>query len=593
MPCLIATLGIGNNPASAQPAAPTQAPAIGLDAALPSIEISQPIRAWVDPRGDAGIDKVARAAPGMFTMTPSTAFHDIDSTRALWVHLRLENASHTGGDWIVTIPLPQVDRVSAYQRSSSGAWLQHSAGDRVAVTDWPVIGLYPKFSVRIDARSTRDLYLQVRNFKGLVLPIRIDNAQSHAQWRDLEYSVLGLVIGALLMLSAWCAGQYAQRRNRVEGWFTVYGLLIAVVIATLSGLLAQFLWPQSPIWSDSAHEVLTLLGVGATLLLVRYVCALSTSHPLFDKLLLAGAWLAVTVTPLYWALERTLTSLVQSCVIGFVPSLGLVGIAIAWRRNNPAAPWLALSFAPQALVLMLGSLQSLRVLPGTEPGHYVLIGVMALTVPVLLHAVNLRLRERREVKTRADHLPSQDALTGLLTDELFGKQLQDVVVRASEHKEPAAVVLVEVVNYERIKQVYGDATAEQCLLRAVVKLHRVLRDVDPAGRIGNARFGLIIEGITSRQALSERMVKLIASGLIPLPGLTPEVTLHFHVAAVLLSEKIPDATSVISELATLLGTMSSRTRRPIRFLEPEPTRPTPLSPTSTFGQDRTGAFPIV
>ena len=95
------------------------------------------------------------------------------------------------------------------------------------------------------------------------------------------------------------------------------------------------------------------------------------------------------------------------------------------------------------------------------------------------------------------------------------------------------------------------------------------------------------------QALSERMVKLIASGLIPLPGLTPEVTLQFHVAAVLLSEKIPDPTQVISELSGLLATMSSRTRRPIRFLEPETTTPTPLSSDSAFGPGRTGAFPIV
>lgn len=586
-------LGVGLSLASAQQAPPAQPPTVRLNAGSAPLDIRQPISVWVDPRGDATIDKVTRASPGLFAMVPSATFHDIDAARALWVHLRLENTSNTSGDWIVTIPLPDVDRVSAYQRSSSGAWIRHSAGDGVAVADWPRIGLYPEFSVRIDAHSTRDLYLQVHNFKGLELPLQIDNAQSHAQRRDLEYVMLGLTIGALLMLSAWCAAQYAQRRNRVEGWFTLYSLLIAVVIATLSGLFAQFLWPQSPKWSDSAHEVLTLLGVGTTLLFVRHVCALSLSHPWFDKLLLAGAWLVVAMTPLYWVLDRAVTDIAYASAIGIAPCLGFVAIALAWLRKNLAAPWLALSFAPQGLVLMVFSLQSLRLLPGGWLGQHALIGAVALSVPVLLHAVNLRLRERREIKTRADHLPTQDALTGLLTDELFAKQLHDAVVRATEHKEPAAVVLVEVVNYERIKQMYGDATAEQCLLRAVVKLHRVLRDVDPAGRIGNARFGLIIEGITSRQALSERMVKLIASGLIPLPGLTPEVTLHFHIAAVLLSEKIPDATQVIAELADLLGTMSSRTRRPIRFLEPEPTRPTPLSAASTYGQDRADAFPIV
>ncbi len=586
-------LGVGVSLASAQPAPPVQQPTIRLHAGSVRHDIRQPISVWVDPRGDASIDTVTRASPGLFAVVPSETFHDIDVTRALWIRLKLENASNTSGDWIVTIPMPDLDRVSAYQRSSSGAWVRHSAGDGIAVADWPRIGLYPEFSVHVDTHSTRDLYLQVHNFKGLELPIQIDNAQSHAQWRDLEYVMLGLIIGALLMLSAWCAAQYAQRRNRVEGWFTLYSLLIAAVIATRSGLFAQFLWPQSPKWSDSAHDVLPLLGVGATLLFVRHVCALSLSHPWFDKLLVTGAWSAIALTPFYWVLDRAVTDIGYASVIGVASCLGFVAISLAWLRKNIAAPWAALSFAPQGLVLMVLSLQTLRVVPGGWLGQHALIGAVALSIPVLLHAVNLRLRERREIKTRADHLPTQDALTGLLTDELFTKQLHDVVARAREDKEPAAVVLVEVVNYERIKQMYGDATAEQCLLRAVVKLHRVLRDVDPAGRIGNARFGLIIEGIATRHALSERMVKLIASGLIPLPGLTPEVTLHFHVAAVLLSEKIPDATQVIAELAALLETMSSRTRRPIRFLEPEATRPTPLSPASTFGPDRTGAFPIV
>lgn len=590
---MVALCGVGVIPQSAAQTPPGQPPAIRLDPAATTLDITEPVSAWIDPKGDTSIDKVARAAPGLFAMVPSTTVHEVDGTRALWLHLRLENTGNSSGDWILTVPLPYVDRVSAYQRGAAGSWTRQSAGDSLAVVNWPRVGLYPEFPVRIEARSTRDIYLQVHNFRALDLPLRIADAASHEQRRDLEYVLLGLMVGALLMLAAWSAAQFLEHRNHTEGWFALYCLLMAMVIATVTGLCAQFLWPQSPKWSDSAYAVLPLLGVGSTLLLVRHVCALSLAHPHFDKLLTVWAIAALALTPLYWVLDRSVTNIGYAGVIAVAPYLGLLAAFLAWRRNNNAAPWLAVAYAPQGLVLLVLSLQSLGVMPSSWLDRYVLIAAVALTVPLLLHTVNLRLRERKEVETRVDHLPSQDALTGLLTEELFAKQLHEVVIRASEHKEPAAVVLVDVVNYERIKLVYGDATAEQCLLRAVIKLHRVLRDVDPAGRVGNARFGLIIEGITSRQALSERMVKLIASGLIPLPGLTPEVTLQFHVAAVLLSEKIPDPTQVISELSGLLATMSSRTRRPIRFLEPETTTPTPLSSDSAFGPGRTGAFPIV
>jgi hypothetical protein len=86
------------------------------------------------------------------------------------------------------------------------------------------------------------------------------------------------------------------------------------------------------------------------------------------------------------------------------------------------------------------------------------------------------------------------------------------------------------------------------------------------------------------------MVSLIASGLIPLPGLQPEVTLHFHIACVLLNETIPDPRTILEQLDDILDNMAPRTRRPIRFLEPLQTIPAPVGESSGFGEDDTGSF---
>src|SRR6185369_3800709 len=128
----------------------------------------------------------------------------------------------------------------------------------------------------------------------------------------------------------------------------------------------------------------------------------------------------------------------------------------------------------------------------------------------------------------------------------------------------------------------GSAVAEQSLLRCVIKLRRLLRDVDTVSRIGEARFGLILEGVTSRIAVTDRAARLIAAGLMPLQGLKPDVTLQFHIAAVLLEDRMIEAPDLVDELDELLAGMSPRTRRPIRFLEPVNTEPAPLSSDSSL-----------
>jgi GGDEF domain-containing protein len=154
------------------------------------------------------------------------------------------------------------------------------------------------------------------------------------------------------------------------------------------------------------------------------------------------------------------------------------------------------------------------------------------------------------------------------------------VSRYKRDREDAAIVFIDLVNHARIKAVHGSSVAEQSLLRSVIKLRRVVRDVDTVGRIGEARFGLILEGVASRTAVTDRAARLIAAGLMPLQGLKPDVTLQFHVAAMLLRERLVEADAVADILGDLLGSMSPRTRRPIRFLSPDETQPAFEDPDS-------------
>jgi two-component system, sensor histidine kinase LadS len=192
---------------------------------------------------------------------------------------------------------------------------------------------------------------------------------------------------------------------------------------------------------------------------------------------------------------------------------------------------------------------------------------------------------------REQALSTHDALTGLLAPHLFTDRLRQVVARFRRTGEDAAVMYIDLVNHGPIRNYFGTATAEQSLLRTVIKLRRLLRDVDTVARVGEARFGVILEGASSRSSVTERATRLIAAGLMPLPGLKPDVTLQFHVAALLLGERPMEAEQIQEALAAQLGRMSPRTRRPIRFIQQEQAGGSEPGDSSLFAQDAAAAAP--
>ena len=260
--------------------------------------------------------------------------------------------------------------------------------------------------------------------------------------------------------------------------------------------------------------------------------------------------------------------------------LGISTAIAAWRRQDEVGAWVLAAFTPLALTTLLLMARTFGWLPTMWISQYALMLSMAIEVPLLLVALNIRSQERHGVEAREQAMSSKDALTGLLAAHIFNDRLHQVVSRAKRYREPAAVVFVELVNYGYIKRTYGAAVAEQNLLRSVIKLRRILRDGDTVGRVDEARFGLIMEGVSSRAPVTELAARLIAAGLMPLKGLKPEVILQFHAAGVLLTEQLMSGPELSKALAGTLAAMASRTRRPIRFIEPELTRPMPLESDS-------------
>jgi GGDEF domain-containing protein len=581
---LAALMAVGA--AAATPAAPGDVHV--LQAGQADFEIRSDIATLLETGASAGITAITDGARGTFVTQPASTIQPLNERRTLWILLRLHREANAPAQWTLHIPLPHLDQVVLYQSDDQGGWQRQEAGDTVAVNQWSHPGLYADFDLQLPAGKTRDVYLQIRNYKASGIPLRLASAEARQAQRSLEYVVIGVMVGTLLMLLGSCLIHYAVTRDKAHGWYAAYTALIVVVISGTAGLAGQWMWPDSPIWANYSYMVLPVLGVGVTVLFVRHVCGLRNRFPILERCLAWFGWACIPLAFLSFVTERAAAADLHGVYIALGPLLALSAAFVTWRRGNPIGQWLLMAYLPQSLAVLYLAAQMYSLVPTLWEARYAMLAGVAFSVPLLLQALNMRTRERREVEDRANALPTQDALTGLLNKEQFMVQVQAALTRALEDKEPAAIVLVEVVNHEHLRKAFGDAQAEQCLLRAVVKLHRVLRDVDPAGRVDTARFGLVLEGLSSRHTINERMVRLIASGLIPLPGLKPEVTLHFHVTCVLLNEMIPDARTILDKLGELMGEMSPRTRRPIRFLEPEMTVPAALQANSEYGADTPG-----
>lgn len=567
---LSALLGLWGTASQAQPV-------VVLHDQNPVTDLQASGLVWVDASAEATIEQVAADKHRAY-MSPgrSNTIYTLGPDAALWQHYRFLEPTNSRLNWLLEFPLPLLDKVTVFQKNQDGNWIGQTAGDTVPVSSWPEPGRYAQFHLVMPNAGVHDVYVRIQHVTQVNIPVNVISAQVRLHRLQINYIVIGVVIGALLLLIVAGAVQGWAYRDRAYAWYAVYASIMTLVVASISGVAGHFLWGDFPGWNNFAQGFLGFLGGGSALLLIRDLCGRVGRHRWFDHLVYGAGLAGPVFAVAYIGLDRQWGVRLVGAYLVVVIILGISTALVAWRRKDVVGIWVLGGFTPLALATLLVVARIFGWVPTSWLSQYAFMLSLAFEVPLLLVALNVRSRERHGIEAREQAMASHDALTGLLAVHLFNDRLKQMVSRATRYREPAAVVYVELVNYGYVKRTHGIAVAEQSLLRSVIKLRRILRDVDTVGRVDEACFGLILEDVSTRDPVNELAARLIAAGLMPLKGLKPEVLLQFHVAGVLLSERLMEGPELSQALSDLLASMAERTRRPIRFLEPELTRPSPL-----------------
>ena len=233
------------------------------------------------------------------------------------------------------------------------------------------------------------------------------------------------------------------------------------------------------------------------------------------------------------------------------------------RRGDRWAGWLLLGSLPVAVGGIFPLARTAGLLPlGFLAEHGMQIGI-AFELPIILLILILRSEQRREHSRRLQGFDKIDPETGLLNAQMFQHNLVRMMARSVRLKYQSAVLVVDITNVEQIRRNFGARSAEELPLQVAGRLLAAARDIDAVARLGDLRFGMLIEGPLTAEDSASEGPRIVARCLMPFKNKPLEWVAQVRVAQTIVPAQRADATQVIARLEALLANVSPESKRAV------------------------------
>lgn len=518
--------------------------------------------AWLDATGQAEPGQVASDASIAWEPTRPQAIYPLAPGRALWIRFTIPPAPDAER-WYLQIPYPSVNRVTLFTRDSVGQWLPQAAGDSLPVASWPVPHRDPLLPVVVSAEEPRSYLLKVENSHSFSAPASFVSESYLSRHEQRTSLILGIYFGLAGLAAVLSALSAVSLRDTAYGLYALTVTLMGLTQASLTGIAGLHLWPHLPAWNDLAPLVLPVLGVGSLLWFFSAVVSLPQRSRGLHWLMLGVGALAI---PLAAAIAMAEPSQRFKFMVPYVSgALTVAMAAVLWagRRGDRYAKWLVAGSVPVLVSAVFPLARTAGLIPVTFwTTHAMQIGI-ALELPILLVMLMLRSQQRREHNRRMQGLDRIDPATGLINEHVFRERLLRLVAVSRRLKLRSAVLLVDTVNVEQVREQFGTRSAQELPLRVAGRLLSAAREIDSVARLSEHRFGVLVEGPLTAGEVAAAGPRIVARCLMPSKRRPADWVAQVRVAQALVPMDGIDPDRLLADLDALLASVPADDKRAV------------------------------
>ncbi|MES2382904.1 MAG: 7TM diverse intracellular signaling domain-containing protein [Pseudomonadota bacterium] len=405
--CLAACL-LGVMLLTAPPPARAQAGAMAIGTAG-SYTLSRAFMVLEDPGAALTLDEVlqpgqqARFQP---VAQSGSATNFGLTASAFWLRIELQPGPDAPAQWLIEVAYPALDRIELYAPLPGGGFSRQHGGDLQPFASRPVPHRNHVLPVTLQVGQPQTLYLRVQSQGTLSAPVNLWQAPALWAHDQAEYAMLSLYFGLLIGLLLYNLLLYGSVRDRAYLIYVGFVAGMAVAQAALTGLGAQFLWPDQLWWNSVSPPVGMSVAAAFGLLFARNFLAAATRMPRMNRLMLAlvGGWLLALLAAL--ALPYAVSSwMVTVLAVVSVTTVVLAGV-LSVRDKHPGARYFLTAWAVLLLGVATLVLHNTGVLPSNLlTANALLIGSaleMVLLSFALADRINVALAEKEQAQAASE-----------------------------------------------------------------------------------------------------------------------------------------------------------------------------------------------
>jgi two-component system, sensor histidine kinase LadS len=538
--------------------------AIALDASTQPIALASRAQAWVDPHAAADWQEVAKLPDDAWTSVRADSIYPLATGKTLWMRFAVLPTEEEQG-WYVRIQYPALNRATLFAVDSPSLPAP-SAGDAVAVAQWPVPHRHPLLPLATGRDGPRHFLLRIENPHTFSAPVTLvdRNYLGHEEQRDSFFLGAYFGLAALAAVVALLSAIVLR-----DGTYARYGLAVVVMAlaqAAATGIGGLFIWPWWPRWNDLSPLLLPVLAGSAFLWFFSSAIELPRRFARLHQALLALAAAGVADAAAIALVQPSMRFRLMVPAIAVACVAGVFILSWSARHGDRYARWMLWALVPVALSVVLPLAGTWGIAPVRGWTLHLMQIAIAVELPLLLIILMLRSQDRREHGRRMQGLDRIDPGTGLVNAHVFRERLERMMARSKRLGYVSVAVVLELANAERIRRDFDRRWADELALSVAGRLLDAAREVDTVARLGEHRFGMLVEGPVSAREAQSVGQRIVARCLMPENNKPLAWVAHLRVAQVEVPYENESAAAVIEHLNALLAEVPEDSKRAVYTL---------------------------